>query len=100
MSATFSPSNRVSASTKTRRSIRSRINSAVRHTTRPPYLVPPRPTPSTTSNNHHNTVLQVVREQQLLHVIGLRFSGDTRTHLAFALAATVEARRVDVMPGR
>src|SRR5262249_47292806 len=43
-------------------------------------------------------ILQVLVEHQLRHFVGLRFGCDTRTHLAFALAATVEARRVDLMP--
>ena len=40
MSPIFSPSSRASASTKTSRPMRSRINSATRHTTMPPELVP------------------------------------------------------------
>src|SRR6202521_2977533 len=43
-------------------------------------------------------ILQVLVEQQLRHLVGLRFGCDTRTHLALALAATVEARGVDLMP--
>src|SRR5207248_1687186 len=43
-------------------------------------------------------ILQIFVEQQLRHLVGLRLGRDAGPHRTLALAAAVEARRIDAVP--